>query len=176
LRVFSRLKEHFHVDIGGGCSNNKNLCSRDTDCSSLISQYYFKLAFENANFVDYVTEKYFDALSLPVVPIVMKRSAYKDVVPSESFIAVDDFPNAQKLAEYLNYLIDNPDEYFKYFEWRNNWTWADSNTKDYRQGFCDLCEKLQRNNGSTIAPIYDLEGWYLNNSKCESAVGESWYN
>lgn len=72
------LSRHFRVDIGGKCSpDNADLCPRDRDCRSLISRYYFQLAFENVNCVDYVTEKMTDTLSLPVIPVVMKRGVYQ---------------------------------------------------------------------------------------------------
>lgn len=54
-----------------------DLCLKTTNCISLISQYYFYLAFENSNCEEYVTEKFHNQLKLPVVPIVMKRSIYK---------------------------------------------------------------------------------------------------
>lgn len=52
------------------------MCPHGQDCDPLINQYYFYLAFENENCVDYVTEKMTELLTKPVVPIVMKRSVY----------------------------------------------------------------------------------------------------
>ncbi|KAI6184792.1 Fucosyl transferase [Aphelenchoides bicaudatus] len=130
MNVALALKQHFHVDIGGKCSpDNKDLCPRGRDCNPLISQYYFYLAFENENCVDYVTEKMVDLLSLSVVPIVMKRSVYQNIFPPEAFVAVDDFSSVQKLADHLRFLIDNPDEYFKLIAWRNEWTRAGWNSR-----------------------------------------------
>ncbi|KAI6177734.1 Glyco-tran-10-N domain-containing protein [Aphelenchoides bicaudatus] len=115
MQVAEALKKHFHVDIGGQCGDN-TLCSLGQNCSQLISQYYFYLAFENANCVDYVTEKLFNKLDLPIVPIVMKRSVYEKILPPEAFIAVDDFDSAKTLADFLTFLINNPRLYFEYFE------------------------------------------------------------
>jgi hypothetical protein len=110
-------------------------------------------------------------------------------LPSEAFIAVDDFPNAQKLAEHLTYLMDNQDEYFKLFEWRSKWTKADLNGDGYLQGtshfwliicyflgHCALCDKVHKERYVVPTPISDIKQWYNENSKCENAVPASWYN
>ena len=42
---------------------------------------------------------------------------YSNLVPQHSYIDVRDYPNPKQLAEYLDYLDNNPDEYLKYFWW-----------------------------------------------------------
>ena len=54
-------------------------------------EYKFYLAFENALCPDYVTEKFFRTLKLPVVPVVMGGDNYKNLVPPGSFIDVNNF-------------------------------------------------------------------------------------
>ena len=54
-------------------------------------EYKFYLAFENALCPDYVTEKFFRTLKLPVVPIVMGGDNYENLVPPGSFIDVNNF-------------------------------------------------------------------------------------
>ena len=49
-------------------------CHKHTDaiCMEMLARdYKFVLAFENSNCVDYITEKFFNALANSVVPIVM---------------------------------------------------------------------------------------------------------
>ena len=42
---------------------------------------------------------------------------YSTLVPEHSYIDVRDFPGPRELAEYLDYLDQNPEEYLKYFWW-----------------------------------------------------------
>lgn len=44
-------------------------------------------------------------------------------VPPNSIIAMDDFDGPEALATHLKYLMKNPDEYMKYFKWRED-GWA----------------------------------------------------
>ena len=53
-----------------------------------------------------------------VVPVVLGGSGYADIAPPNSYIDVRDFSSTQELAQYLQHLIDNPDEYLKYFWWK----------------------------------------------------------
>ena len=49
-------------------------CSKlsQSKCMEMLARdYKFLLAFENSNCVDYITEKFFNALANSVVPIVM---------------------------------------------------------------------------------------------------------
>lgn len=56
-------------------------------------------------------------------------------LPKDSFIALDDFDGPKQLANYLQHLINNPDEYMKYFQWRSKgWAFAPWNSAGYREG------------------------------------------
>ncbi|KAI6171861.1 Glyco-tran-10-N domain-containing protein [Aphelenchoides besseyi] len=141
-----------------------------------LSNYYFYLAFENSNCEDYITEKFDNLLQLPVVPIVMKRSVYAKILPSNAFVAVDDFDSAKDLADHLKFLMDHPYEYFKLIEWRNEWAKAKWNAESYRIGTCGLCERLQKEIDVKSRPIDDLKSWYRSNSPCSPSVQHSWFN
>ena len=66
------------------------------------------MAFENALCPDYVTEKFFRTLKLPVVPIVMGGDNYRGVVPADNaFIDVNDFKSVRDLTDYMKYLDGN---------------------------------------------------------------------
>ncbi|KAK6035911.1 hypothetical protein COOONC_26584, partial [Cooperia oncophora] len=50
---------------------------------------------------DYITEKYWDKLYVPSIPIVMRRKVYEAVAPPHSFIAMDDYSSPKEMAEHL---------------------------------------------------------------------------
>jgi hypothetical protein len=102
------LKKYVDVDIYGECANVT--CKRKVkeSCFSIEGQkYWFYLAFENSNCPDYITEKLWRALTLPVVPIVMGGGNYEQDAPPHSFINVNNFPSVKDLADYLTYLTKN---------------------------------------------------------------------
>jgi len=55
-----------------------------------------------------------------IVPVVMGAHPddYRAVLPSHSYIHVEDFENPEALADYLKYLDSHDDEYNAYFEWK----------------------------------------------------------
>jgi alpha-1,3-fucosyltransferase len=72
----------------------------------------FYLSFENSICKDYVTEKFWRFKKL-IVPIVMKRDIYQNIIPNSSFIAASDFKSSQELADYLQKLALNREEYLR---------------------------------------------------------------
>lgn len=47
---------------------------------------------------------------------------------------MDDFDSPKSLADYLYFLIQNTDEYMKYFYWRKSWAVVPINTNGYLNG------------------------------------------
>ena len=73
--------------------------------------HFFYLALENSVCHQYVTEKFWHLKQL-IVPVVLSRRALANLtIPSNSFIAADDFENVQKLAEHLKMLANNRELY-----------------------------------------------------------------
>ena len=102
------LQNYVTVNIFGQC--NKKPCPRGTfdDCHKVQSiSHKFYIAFENSNCQDYITEKLWKALNMPVVPIVMGGGNYLRDAPPHSYIDVKDFEDVQALAEYLVFLDQN---------------------------------------------------------------------
>ena len=56
-----------------------------------------------------------------VVPVVLGGADYSLIAPPSSYINVNDFDSADDLASYLQYLVDNPHEYLKYFWWKEHY-------------------------------------------------------
>lgn len=57
----------------------------------LERDYKFYLAFENSVCVDYVTEKFWNALAFNVLPVVLGGADYQHMVPNTSYIDVRNF-------------------------------------------------------------------------------------
>ncbi len=57
-----------------------------------------------------------------MVPVVYGATLqnYRDMAPPHSFIHVDEFSNAKKLADYLRYLDSNDTAYASYHAWRDH--------------------------------------------------------
>lgn len=86
---------------------------------SIIGKYRFCLALENSICVDYVTEKLFDPLQAGTVPIYLGAPNVREFAPPGSFINAAEFGSASELAAYLRHLVETPDEYAAYFDWRS---------------------------------------------------------
>ena len=75
------LEKYFPVHIYGGCgtcSCPENDCGSTynikSKCLDFISEnYMFYLSFENSICLDYVTEKFFKALNVGILPIVLGK-------------------------------------------------------------------------------------------------------
>lgn len=100
------LEQFISVDIYGKCGSLD--CPNGDSCfSDLSAKYKFYLAFENSFCSEYVTEKFWRTLRLPIVPVVMGGGEYKKIAPPNSFIDVNDFETVEALANYLLYLDVN---------------------------------------------------------------------
>lgn len=111
-----------NVERYGRCyANSKLPRSSQKDADEYIKKFKFYFAFENAlHCRDYITEKFWNALLLGVVPVVWgtPKDDYVAAAPPNSFIHVDDFADLEKLVAYLNYLDRNDTAYRAYFRWR----------------------------------------------------------
>ena len=163
-----KLNNYIPVDIYGQCNWKETLnitIKRGTKnenkeaLSNLQRQYKFFLAFENSNCYDYVTEKFFRTLGQGLIPIVMGGAKnYEKFAPHKSYINVNDYESPLKLAQYLNYLDKNDNDYLKYFDWINSYG-------TYRlPQWCQLCQKL--NDVTAPEKSYsNLTDWWTHDPK-----------
>lgn len=154
-KLVKKLMEYIPVHIYGACApkfSQKRTCiKRDKDCQKTLRRYKFYLAFENANCVDYITEKYWsNSLRNNIVPVVLGGGNYSNrnlAVPG-SFINVMDFQTVKELADYLVTLDRNDTAYNEYF------TWKDRYYIDFPPSWtCQMCSML--NNASLPIKSYD---------------------
>ena len=146
----------FEVDIYGKCGPYK--CTNKPGifpCDpNIYTEYKFYLAFENSICQDYVTEKLFNTMIYPIVPIVLGGADYTKYAPKNSFINVEDFKNPRDLAEYLTLLDRNQTEYLNYLKWKRQYSIV------RRFPLCALCEML--NNDYLPPKIYkNLHEWWF---------------
>ncbi|XP_055912682.1 alpha-(1,3)-fucosyltransferase C [Eupeodes corollae] len=150
------LQRYVNVDVYGACGplkcpHNSSRCDRMLD-----TDYKFYFAFENSLCLDYVTEKFYNALNRQIVPVVFGGADYSKIAPPHSYIDAEKFRNVKELADYLIYLDQHPKEYGRYFWWRKFYRLTS------RSPFCDLCMKLNAPAASEKVQFYDdIENWWL---------------
>ncbi|XP_066960414.1 alpha-(1,3)-fucosyltransferase C-like isoform X1 [Macrobrachium rosenbergii] len=190
------LVKYIRVDVFGRCGFKK--CGKNISfktlgtfdqykCNAEIETYMFYFAFENAICDDYVTEKFFVALQLNVVPVVFGGGNYEEIAPPDSFINALNFPSPKALAEYLKMVSENASIYNKYLEWKNYYDIELGHP--FNPLICDLCSKLH-NQSSLQPPVVtmssaeaagimltfktrdhtgsypDIESWFVKGSAC----------
>lgn len=158
-KIIDELNNHFKVDVYGRCSPNKLKCDAQSGfyCipSKEIEKYKFRLAFENGNCRDYITEKYWTSLLQNIVPIVNWKTHKNNynVVP-KSYINIYDFESVQSAIKFIKQVSDNETLYNSYYDWKLKHTAKSS----MYSGFCRLCDKLHQ---PFNAQVYrDLEKWF----------------
>lgn len=146
------LSKYIQVDIYGSCGNLS--CARnwthwlsEPECYDMVEhKYKFYLSFENSICRDYVTEKFFEILNRAIVPVVYGGASYNLIAPSHSYINALQF-TPEELANYLKKLDANDTLYNEYFWWKDHFDVESGVQQMARHGFCDLCEKLHKDEG-----------------------------
>jgi len=69
--------------------------------NAVMRAYKFAIAYENAAFPGYVTEKIFDAFFAGCVPVYIGAPDVTDYIPPETFIDKRNFPDYPSLYQYL---------------------------------------------------------------------------
>ncbi len=164
----SELGKYMNVDIYGQCTNRQ--CEHRNCFSDIGEKYWFYLAFENSLCKHYITEKFFRTLMYDVIPIVLGGGNYSAVAPPHSFIDVTDFSSPRQLALYLRYLIANPKEYLKYFQWKKDYT-AYTFPGRFNRVLEPLCDILH-NPKYQYKTGFDLREYYFGNSPCTTGQNE----
>uniref|UniRef100_A0A158Q8B7 Fucosyltransferase n=1 Tax=Elaeophora elaphi TaxID=1147741 RepID=A0A158Q8B7_9BILA len=154
----NQLRTYINVTQYGQCNNitcNEECEVRESVCYTIPARHRFYLAFENSICRDYITEKLFKCLLRLMIPVVLKKSIYNDILPAGSFIAADDFTSPRELARYLQYLSNNKTAYLKYFEWTKYYEKI-----FYASTFCELCKYLH---GDIARPhiVPDIKKWWF---------------
>nr|XP_045622355.1 3-galactosyl-N-acetylglucosaminide 4-alpha-L-fucosyltransferase FUT3-like [Procambarus clarkii] len=117
LRYIQALKKYAPVDVYGRCGDLKCGSSRYAEhaykpatdpCMRMAGDsYLFYLAFENALCSDYVTEKLYNLLYYPLIPVVLGAANYSALMPPGSYINALHY-TPQQLAYKLKHLANHP--------------------------------------------------------------------
>ena len=103
------------VDKYGACFKRPLAGSKQ----DALRQYRFTLAFENSLEEDYVTEKYWQALEVGSVPVVIGAPNIHDFEPSSmSIIHIPSLDEVPAAADKIKSLMQNPQEYDKMLDWK----------------------------------------------------------
>ncbi|ETE66944.1 Alpha-(1,3)-fucosyltransferase 11, partial [Ophiophagus hannah] len=179
------------VDCYGRCLNNQKLpnmrlmdtstaTTEDSEFMNFISKYKFHLAMENAICPDYMTEKLWRPMHVGAIPVYRGSPSVRDWMPADhSIILIDDFGSPKELAEYIDFLDRNSDQYLKYLKYKSphgitnqfllenmrkrEWGVNDMSLPNYLNGFeCFICDRenarlnAERNHkkahGKSLAP------------------------
>jgi hypothetical protein len=144
-KIVGHLEKHVKVHNYGSCRNNIELPPLQKGQGwvgqklEVLRKYKFTLAFENSNFPDYVTEKFFQPLQEGSVPVYLGADNIDDFAPnSKAVIKVSDFGTIKDLAKYLSYLNQNDTAYEEHLVWKyDRSTWTDRYLKTVNIGRMD---------------------------------------
>lgn len=121
--------------------------NRYREKARVFEQYKFALAIENANDVDYVTEKVWDALSAGAIPVYGGAPNVDEFVPEPAaIINMDDFDSPAQLAAHLVRVAADEALYDAHHRWRFNETIlarlrdVDRNHRGYYE--CKVCQHI----------------------------------
>ncbi|XP_068989852.1 alpha-(1,3)-fucosyltransferase C-like [Neodiprion pinetum] len=164
-RYASELRRYVEVDIFGRCGDRRCPMNNVKCYDMLEARYYFYLAFENSLCQDYVTEKLYKVMNYDVVPVVYGAANYTEFAPPGSYINVADFEGPAHLAKHLRYLMNNPQEYAKYFWWKEHF-FIDLS---HRVTLCNMCAMLHDEKSLAVSVISGLKKWW-SRKRCQDPV------
>ncbi|XP_076830897.1 4-galactosyl-N-acetylglucosaminide 3-alpha-L-fucosyltransferase 9-like [Brachyhypopomus gauderio] len=161
MKFYEEFSKYIKVDVFGKMAGSR---LREEDYYPTMASCKFYLSFENSIHKDYITEKLNGPLSVGTVPVVLgpPRQNYEDFAPGDSFIHVNDFPNASVLADYLLKLDKDEEAYRRYFDWRKHVSATPHlirQTDEFVVYICHACEYIGRHKEYKAA--HDIYTWWF---------------
>lgn len=162
---YNELQKHIKIHVFGKAFGK---ALESDKYYSTIGSCKFHLSFENSIHPDYITKTLHDPLVSGTVPVVLgpPRKNYEDFIPRDSFIHVNDFPDAMALAKALTQLDSDTVAYQNYFAWRK-YLFAKprqlESEKQFLQDICLACQHLGRKR--VYRRIHDVYKWFYDKPK-----------
>ncbi|KAK7070098.1 hypothetical protein SK128_001220 [Halocaridina rubra] len=172
LNYIHDFQQYAPVEVYGKCG--ENICGHsmyvdhryipmEDPCLKIAGEnYLFFFAFENAFCTDYITEKVYNLLYFPIVPVVFGSAKYSTLLPSGSYIDASKY-TPRELARKLLYLQKHPMEYKKYLFWRY---YYQPSTIGGERSLCHLCARLYDEDFYEYNVIEDFRSWFVIKSMC----------
>lgn len=114
IEFFKKLNRVKHVDSGGKLLNNIGYQVKNK--LEFISPYKFMIAYENASYPGYVTEKIYECFFTNTIPIYWGNTLiFKDFNPKR-IICRHDFDSDESMIDFILYLDSNENAYQKFIE------------------------------------------------------------
>ncbi|PIK44352.1 hypothetical protein BSL78_18794 [Apostichopus japonicus] len=142
------LKRYLDISMFGACGDYE---LRGDEYLQTSSEYKFVLALENSCCSQYITEKFWDALTIHnQIPVVYgaTREEYEKVAPPNSFIFIQDFSSLEMLSKTIQEIGSDEEKYKRYHSWRRlGYTMKQHKGKDriYKcHSICRLSEHERR--------------------------------
>ncbi|XP_045178836.2 alpha-(1,3)-fucosyltransferase fut-5-like [Mercenaria mercenaria] len=154
----SELAKYTNVTKVGKCNMNRSSsCPKRSDCDTdWAKKYKFYLAFENSLCIDYITEKAFLWFTRDIVIVVRGAIHYENYLPKGTFIDTNAFNSAKELAQHLNKVGANEEEYTNILKLKDHYSVIKE--REHAQiSYCNLCYKLNNLNQyrKSIANVND---------------------
>ncbi|XP_036423341.1 4-galactosyl-N-acetylglucosaminide 3-alpha-L-fucosyltransferase 9 isoform X1 [Colossoma macropomum] len=155
VKYYNELKKHIHIELYG---RRFGRALSQEGYNNVLTECKFYLSFENTKYIDYMTEKLYNPLTKGSVPVVLgpPKFIYERLLPSDSFIHVDDFKTHKELADYLLSLDKNEDQYKKFFQWREKY--KVKHVDFPREHACLACHYIRNRNDYQV--FTNLNKWY----------------
>lgn len=132
-KLLESLNRHIRVDIYGRCASHRRgrgrgrreclgqarTKQRDECLRYIANAYKFYLVIEPRVCRGYVSDKFFEILPYPIVPVVIRTFGHEAYVPASAFVDASRFAaDLAALAAHLLQLAANSSAYHAYFEWK----------------------------------------------------------
>lgn len=165
------LMKYQRIDSYGKCLNNRKMPLElkrkylqklnSDDLFRFVARYKFVIAIENGVCEDYVSEKFWRAIHLGVVPIYFGSPSIREWLPNDkSAILIEDFSTPKLLSAHIDDLMQNDELYEEYLEHKtkglikNRNIANEINERPYQVDYglldhefkCFLCAKLHQMN------------------------------